>query len=98
MRGLVTSVNINGDTLLDVTVRDSEDSLTFKLDNARFNNGVMATNDSVIVDYIDDGTDTYQAAVVTILAKPANFIEPDKMKKNKLVTAPDSSVSDKVEY
>lgn len=98
MRGYVTHLTINSDTLKDITVRNGNDTMKFYLDEAKFPNGVMMVSDSVLVAYIDNGSNVYMARYVTTLVKPGNVIELGKKNNNKLITAPDSDVDHNVKY
>ncbi len=95
---LVTKVDLSGDTLKGFTGRADGDSIVFKVDQARFNNGVMFLRDSVIVDYIDGKNDTARALVVTIIPKNGKVIDLDTMKNHKLETTSPNKVNRKIEY
>lgn len=69
VRGLVTNVEAHHDTLISLKVLADGDSMVFKLNGARFQNGVMFPGDSVIVDYVDGSNDSLRALVVTVLPK-----------------------------
>lgn len=100
VRGFVKSVNVHGDTLLDMTVMNGKDSLVFSLDKARFTDGAAFTGDSVIVNYIDGREGKYRALVVTVLPKRSKVIELNKEDTTKkLLTAPAKNVKNrKLEY
>lgn len=87
VRGMVRSVNIHEDTLISMTVNvnESGDTLVFYLDDARFQQGIMIPQDSVIVDYIDR-RDSLKALVVTVLPKAIPVSKPET--SDTLVTAP----------
>jgi len=90
LKGQVCEVQFRGDTLFAMTLTSSssDDTLVFKLDKARYNNGVALKGDSVIVDYIEGKNDTLRALVVTIIGKHSHLIEPSKMTNDSLVTRP----------
>lgn len=50
---MVYDIDTHADTLIGFTGVTDGDSLKFDLAETRFNNGLMMTGDSVIVDYID---------------------------------------------
>jgi hypothetical protein len=89
VRGYVTSVEINGDTLKTIHVTSSEGNFIFNMKDARFNEGIMMKADSVLVDYIEGRHDTARALVITVLPKSAHYIETNKVDTtNALLTLP----------
>jgi hypothetical protein len=100
LRVMVYDVDTHADTLIDFTgVRDG-DSLKFDLADTRFNNGLMMSGDSVIVDYIDGDNGMKRAMVVTVLPKKSNIIDlKDKNNAKKpLQTADPKDVHTQFEY
>lgn len=97
---MVYNVDTHADTLISFTGVTDGDSLKFDLAEARFNNGLMMTGDSVIVDYIDGDNDMKRAMVVTVLPKRSNIIDlKDKNNAKKpLQTADPKSVHKEFEY
>lgn len=88
MRGKVTSVDYNGDTLLSMKVSADGEEYVFSLDEAQFNNGVMLVGDSLIVNYFNGRHDMLRAAYVTLLPRPVNYLKDEVDKSKPLKTAP----------
>lgn len=88
VRALVTSLEVNGDTLKSMKATVDGETLLFSLVDARFNNGVMLHGDSVIINYIEGRNDTLRALVVTILPKAPHYLDFDAAKNDTLKTAP----------
>ena len=70
---------------MTVNVNDAGDTLVFYLGEARFQQGIMMPQDSVIVDYIDR-RDSLKALVVTVL--PKTRLLEDVKPADTLVTVP----------
>ena len=87
-RGLVTQVEFNQDTLKSMKVQTADGELVFNLKDVRLNEGIMMKNDSVIVNYIRGRHDTLKALVVTVLPKPAHYIDIKKDTTKELLTSP----------
>ena len=69
VRGQVKSVTVDRDTLKAMVLTvDGQDHIVTLLD-ARFQNGIALTGDSVILDYIDGKDNTLRGLVVTVLPK-----------------------------
>lgn len=87
-RGLVKSILIKKDSLKSMNILTTEGEKIFDLKDARLNEGVMIKDDSVIVNYIRGHHDTLRALVVTVLPKPAHYIDISKDTTKELLTAP----------
>ena len=100
LRVMVYDVDTHADTLISFTGVTDGDSLKFDLAETRFNNGLMMTGDSVIVDYIDGDNGMKRAMVVTVLPKRSNIIDlKDKNNAKKpLQTADPKDVHTQFEY
>lgn len=86
MRGQVADVTIRHDSLVGMKLLSGSDTLTFRMQDALIQNGMMMAGDSVIVDYIDGSNNTLRALVVTLLPKVAPIQTP--MVSDTLVTIP----------
>lgn len=95
VHGLVTNVDIRHDTLIAVTLSADDQSMVFKLDDARFQQGIMLAGDSVIIDYIEGETDSLRALVVTVL--PKVILPETPAPTDSLITAPSIKNAPKVE-
>ncbi len=70
--GVVTAVGIaGGDTLATMRMACDGDTLLFKLQDARYTNGVAFVGDSAEVHYIKGHGDTLRALVVYVKPAPA---------------------------
>lgn len=98
VRGMVVAIEHDGDTLLNMKVRTPEDTLIFKLDDARFNMGVMLEGDSVLVNYVKGHGDSLRALIVTVLPRPARYLENEIDSSKEVLTVPDDSVNKTLEY
>ena len=77
-RGIVTAMEMSGDTLLNMRVAvQGGDTLVFKLDDANFNRGIAMHGDSVLVNHLSGPGDTLRAIIVTVLPKPVHYFVPD---------------------
>lgn len=76
VRGLVKSVDIKNDTIKSMVLTVEGQEKMVRLTDAKFQNGVAMSGDSVILDYIDWRDDSLRALVVTVLPKPAQYFEP----------------------
>ena len=94
VRALVTSVEMNGDTLKSMKATVGGDTLLFSLTDVRLNNGLMLQGDSVIVNYIDWRNDSLRALVITILPKAPHVIDLNAIQSDSLLTAPVKSAED----
>ena len=88
VRGLVTDVEIVSDSLKSKRMTVGSDTLLFSMRDCMLNNGIMLRGDSVIVDYIDGRGDSLRALVLTLLPKPAHYVNPADMAGDSLLTAP----------
>lgn len=91
VRGMVKTVDVDHDTIRNLTIVCGNDSMVFNLDEARFNNGIMVPHDSVIVDYIDGKTDTARAFIVTVLPSQTKLIDPSQNTNKELITVPEKT-------
>ena len=94
-RGMVTQVEFNKDTLKSMKVKTLDGELVFNLKDVHFNEGIMMKDDSVIVNYIRGRHDTLRALVVTVLPKPAHYINLEKDTTKELLTVPVNNVKKK---
>ncbi len=94
VRALVTSVEMNGDTLKSMKATVGGDTLLFSLTDVRLNNGLMLQGDSVIVNYIDWRNDSLRALVVTVLPSAPHVIDLNTIQGDSLLTAPANSAED----
>ena len=78
IRGLVTKVEANVDTLKSMTLSTSDGNKIFSLGGVRFNEGVMMEGDSIIVDFTNGKHDTARALVVTVLPKTPHYVDLSK--------------------
>ena len=77
-RGIVTAMEMSGDTLLNMRVAvQGGDTLVFKLDDANFNRGIAMHGDSVLVNHLSGPGDTLRAIIVTVMPKPVHYFVPD---------------------
>ena len=88
VRGLVTEITISNDSLKAMRMAVGSDTLLFSMRDCMLNNGIMLRGDSVIVDYIDGRGDSLRALVLTLLPKPAHYVNPADMAGDSLLTAP----------
>lgn len=88
VRGKVASVDYHGDTLVSMKVTADGGEYLFNLDKAQFNNGIMLTGDSLIVNYYKGHGDTLRAAVVTVLPNTGHLLKDEIQKDKPLMTAP----------
>ena len=87
-RGIVTAMEMSGDTLLNMRVAvQGGDTLVFKLDDANFNRGIAMHGDSVLVNHLSGPGDTLRAIIVTVMPRPAHYFTPDSA-STELLTAP----------
>lgn len=98
VRGQVVTIEHHGDTLLNMKVRTSDETLLFKLDDARFNIGVMLEGDSVLVNYVKGHGDSLRALIVTVLPRPARYLENEIDSSKEVLTVPEDSVNKTLEY
>lgn len=75
IHGKVISVDLRDDTLFSMKVSADKEEYLFSLDEVQFNDGVMMKGDSVIVDYFKGNGDSLRAAFVTVLPKPARYLD-----------------------
>lgn len=95
IRGLVTSIEMNGDTLKTFNISSEDGAIVFDLKDARYNEGIMLRGDSVIVDYINGRKDTARALVVTVLAKTPHYIDISKDTTEEVKTISADSIKQK---
>ena len=76
-RGIVTAMEMSGDTLLNMRVAV----------HANFNRGIAMHGDSVLVNHLSGPGDTLRAIIVTVMPRPAHYFTPDSASKE-LLTAP----------
>lgn len=86
LRGMVSNVEYKEDTIINISVANSSDTLVFNMDRAQFNNGIMIPGDSVIVDYYNGKNDTMRCAYVTLLPKVSKEVDLDTLKDKPLLT------------
>ena len=86
--GLVTSVEIDNDTLKSAKVIANGDSLLFNLADTRFVNGMMVHGDSVHINYIEGQGDSLRALLVSVYPKTPHYLDPKAVKNDTLRTAP----------
>lgn len=98
VRGVVATIEHQGDTLLNMKVRSDEETLVFKLDDARFNMGVMLEGDSVLVNYVKGHGDSLRALIVTVLPRPTRYLEDEIDPSKEILTVPADSVNRTLEY
>lgn len=88
--GAVTSVDASrlGDTIRSMkVVVDDGDTLIFNMHTAKYDNELMVPDDSVVVNYVDDGhSDTLRALDVTVIPRKGTVVNLDSMRHNKLIT------------
>ncbi len=90
-KGVTTAVEVHGDTLVSLTIKDGEETTKFDLSRARFNRGIALIGDSVLINYTEGRKDSLHAYIVTVLPKPTHYLK-DMVDPNKpLVTAPDTA-------
>lgn len=87
-RGVVTELEVEGDTILCSRIAVDGDTLLFKMTEARLLNGMFVSGDSVVVNYIEGRNDTLRALLVQVLPKAPRVIEPAKESNDSLVTRP----------
>lgn len=87
-RGVVTELEVEGDTILCSRIAVDGDTLLFKMTEARLLNGMFVSGDSVVVNYIEGRNDTLRALLVQVLPKAPHMIEPAKESNDPLVTRP----------
>lgn len=87
--GQVRNLVMDGDTLSEMVVfiNEHQDTMTFNLDDAKFQNGIALPKDSVIVDFIYGQNDINRALVVTVMAKVVPF-DAETPTTDTLVTRP----------
>lgn len=89
----VKSVEVTNDTLMSMVVTMGDLEKTVTLLDARFQNGIALQGDSVILDYIDGKENTLRALVVTVLPKPAQYLEHS----DTLITRESKTVADSIQ-
>ena len=87
-RGVVTELEVEGDTILCSRIAIDGDTLLFKMTEARLLNGMFVSGDSVVVNYIEGRNDTLRALLVQVLSKAPRVIVPAKESNDSLVTRP----------
>lgn len=92
VRAFVTGVDVHEDTLKSMKVQTTDGEKVFKLDDVRFNEGIMMKGDSIIIDYIKGKTDTLRALVVTVLPKAPHYVDVEKDTTQELLTVPADKV------
>lgn len=92
MKGIVTNIWTEHDSLVTAYVADGSDTLLFSLSDARFVNGMFLNGDSVSINYIEGGGDTLRALVIAVLPKPVHIINLNSDASNdSLLTRPNAS-------
>jgi len=86
--GKVVNIQIHRDTLRCAKLVVDTDTLLFKMDDARFINGMFIIGDSVTINYIDGQDDTLRALVVNIIPKSLQHFGSEDEKSDTLLTAP----------
>lgn len=87
-RGVVTELEVEGDTILCSRIAVDGDTLLFKMTEARLLNGMFVSGDSVVVNYIEGRNDTLRALLVQVLPKAPHMIVPATESNDSLVTRP----------
>lgn len=87
-RGVVTELEVEGDTILCSRIAIDGDTLLFKMTEARLLNGMFVSGDSVVVNYIEGRNDTLRALLVQVLSKAPHMIVPATESDDSLITRP----------
>jgi len=93
VRGQVKSVEISNDTLKSMVLAIDGQDKVVNLKDSKFQNGIALVGDSVILDYIDGKDNSLRGLVVTVLPRPAQYLEPS----DKLVTRESKESSDSIQ-
>ena len=75
MKGVVTYIWAEHDSLVSVNIADGPDTLLFHAEEARIVNGMFINGDSVNINYIEGEKDTLRAMVITVLPRPIHTID-----------------------
>ena len=75
MKGVVTYIWAEQDSLVSVNVANGSDTLLFHAEEARIVNGMFINGDSVNINYIEGEKDTLRAMVITVLPRPIHTID-----------------------
>lgn len=75
MKGVVTYIWAEHDSLVSVNIADGSDTLLFHAEVARIVNGMFINGDSVNINYIEGDKDTLRAMVITVLPRPIHTID-----------------------
>jgi hypothetical protein len=90
-KGVVTNIELKHDSLFCAKILVDEDTLLFKLADARFINGVFINGDSVNITYIEGHKDTLRALVVNVIPQAIRYLNPEAAKNDTLITLPVTS-------
>ena len=86
--GLVTSFDTKGDSITSTKLLVDDDTIIFKMTDARFINGMFMAGDSVKISYIEGRKDTLRALIVSIIPKAPHYFDAEAAKNDTLITAP----------
>lgn len=91
MKGVVTYIWAEHDSLVSVNVANGSDTLLFHAEDARVVNGMFINGDSVNINYIEGEKDTLRAMVISVLPKPIRTIDLNVEQSDTLLTRPQKS-------
>ncbi len=92
MKGVVTYIWAEHDSLVSVNVANGSDTLLFHAEDARVVNGMFINGDSVNINYIEGEKDTLRAMVITVLPRPIHTIDLNsEVQSDTLLTRPQKS-------
>ena len=86
--GLVASFDTKGDSVTSTKLLVDGDTIIFKMNDARYINGMFMAGDSVKISYIEGRKDTLRALIVSIIPKTPHYFDAEAAKNDTLVTAP----------
>lgn len=89
LNGVVVDFKVERDTLTLAKILVNQDTIIFKMADARFINGMFVAGDSVKISCIEGHKDTLRALIVSVLPQTPHFIDIDAAKNDTLITAPD---------
>lgn len=87
-KGIVTALKTVRDSMVTAKVVVDDDTLLFKMADARFVNGMFIKDDSVQIDYIEGQGDTLRALVISVLPRAVKYIDLNGSPSDTLVTRP----------
>lgn len=92
MKGVVTYIWAEHDSLVSVNVANGSDTLLFHAEDARVVNGMFINGDSVNINYIEGEKDTLRAMVISVLPKPIiRTLDLNDAQSDTLMTRPQKS-------